>query len=97
MKWLLIGDSNVYNNAKTFLTKDHSVQKERKVVKCTTQKNFKLQVSPPGSLSSTFSRNFRQIRVENFLHFSKKRPLIGHVACATLYVMGHVPLPDGVM
>jgi len=46
MKWLLIGDSNVSNNAKVFVTKDHSLRNERKVVKCTTFTNFKLQVRP---------------------------------------------------
>jgi len=45
MKWLLIGDSNVYNNSKVFLTNDRTVQGERKVVKCTTFTNFKLQVT----------------------------------------------------
>jgi len=44
MKWLLLGDSNVINNAKIFTTKEPSTQKDRKAIKCTTYTNFKLQV-----------------------------------------------------
>jgi len=44
MKWLLIGDSNVSNNANAFISTDPEVQKEREIVKCTSYINFKLQV-----------------------------------------------------
>jgi len=67
MKWLLLGNSNVFNFSKIFLTTEPSVQKDRRVVKCTTFTNFKLQVQN----FSTFRFNSPQYMFQTTTHFVK--------------------------
>ena len=44
MKYLLIGNSNAMRASNIFITKDHALHKERRILKCTYATKFKLQV-----------------------------------------------------
>ena len=44
MKYLLIGNSNAMRASNIFITKDHALHKERRILKCTSATQFKLQV-----------------------------------------------------
>ena len=44
MKYLLLGNSNASRYGDIFVTKDHALRKERRLIKCTSAMGFKLQV-----------------------------------------------------
>ena len=56
MKYLLIGNSNAMRASNIFITKDHALHKERRILKCTSATQFKLQVKIKNNLNIAYIR-----------------------------------------